>query len=229
MLGASLTREGCEFRVWAPNARKIVLQLATQGGREVAMERAEDGHFIVETSARAGDQYFYRVDAGKPVLDPVSRLLPRGVHGPSEIVDPATFAWTDAKWRGLPLKDYVIYELHVGTFTPQGTFDGVIEKLSYLKKLGVTVLEIMPVAAFPGARNWGYDGVSPYAVQASYGGPEGLRRLVDAAHLLASEPVSVQLRYLQTLTEIGIEKHTTLVFPVPVDILSEINKLSSKS
>jgi maltooligosyltrehalose trehalohydrolase len=146
------------------------------------MQYAGDHVFALQAFARPGDRYFYIVDQNKPIPDPVSRLLPEGVHGPTEIVDPETFAWSDEGWRGLPLRDYVIYELHIGTFTAEGTFDAAIGKLPYLKKLGITVIEIMPVAAFPGARNWGYDGVSPYAVQASYGGPEGLKRLVNAAH-----------------------------------------------
>ena len=148
------------------------------------MDREADGYFVQHAAANPGDKYFYIVDDNKPVPDPVSRLLPEGVHGPTEIVDPTRFSWTDEAWRGLPLKDYVIYELHIGTFTPQGTLDAAIEKLPYLKKLGITVVELMPLAAFPGTRNWGYDGVSPYAVQASYGGPDALRRLVDAAHAL---------------------------------------------
>jgi maltooligosyltrehalose trehalohydrolase len=183
MLGASLTSDGCMFRVWAPNARRMKLQLLNaQGTREHEMKRCGGDEFVLQTSARARDRYFYVVDENKPVPDPVSRLLPEGVHGPTEIVDPQSFAWSDSGWRGLRLKDYILYELHVGTFTPQGTFDGVISKLPYLKELGITVIELMPVAAFPGTRNWGYDGVSPYAVQASYGGPQGLKRLVDAAH-----------------------------------------------
>jgi maltooligosyltrehalose trehalohydrolase len=148
------------------------------------MQHEGDHHFALQAFAGAGDKYFYIVDQNKPVPDPVSRLLPEGVHGPTEIVDAERFSWTDAAWRGLPLRDYVIYELHAGTFTPEGTFDAAIGKLQYLKNLGVTVIEIMPVAAFPGTRNWGYDGVSPYAVQASYGGPDGLKRLVNAAHAI---------------------------------------------
>jgi maltooligosyltrehalose trehalohydrolase len=144
--------------------------------------RREGEYFILQTLAHAGDRYFYIVDDNHPVPDPVSRLLPEGVHGPTEIVDPQNYAWHDRGWRGLPLSAYIIYELHVGTFTPEGTFDAVIARLPYLKKLGVTAIEIMPVAAFPGTHNWGYDGVSMYAVQTSYGGPEGLKRLVDAAH-----------------------------------------------
>ncbi|HLJ29448.1 MAG TPA: malto-oligosyltrehalose trehalohydrolase [Candidatus Angelobacter sp.] len=187
MLGASLTKRGCEFRVWAPHAHQVKIRLLAGHEyffREFSMERTANGHFVLETSAHPGDKYFYVVDHHQPVPDPVSRLLPQGVHGPTEIIDPERFLWSDANWRGLPLKDYVIYEMHIGTFTAQGTFDSAIQRLPYLKKLGITVLEIMPVAAFPGVRNWGYDGVSPYAVQASYGGPDSLRRLVDAAHAL---------------------------------------------
>ena len=153
--------------------------------------------FVASIPASPGDRYWYVLDEGLAVPDPVSRFLPEGVQGPTEIIDPAQFRWSDPAWRGLELHDYVIYELHVGTFTPEGTFAGAIGKLDYLKQLGITTLEIMPVAAFPGTRDWGYDGVSLYAVQASYGGPpphrakggragdpgpEGLKRLVDAAH-----------------------------------------------
>jgi maltooligosyltrehalose trehalohydrolase len=130
----------------------------------------------------AGARYFYLFDDGRALPDPVSRFQPEGVHGPSEVVDPGKFDWTDADWRGIPLEDHLFYELHVGTFTPEGTFDGAIERLGDLKALGITAIELMPVAQFPGSRNWGYDGVDLYAVQNSYGGPEGLRRLVDAAH-----------------------------------------------
>src|SRR5213080_3909011 len=163
MQGASLNSEGCEFRLWAPNAEQVRLQLAAPGSRELLMERVDDGYFVLQAPARPGDRYFYVVDDKKAVPDPVSRLLPEGVHGPTEIVDPTKFHWSDTNWRGLPLNDYVIYELHIGTFTSAGTFDAAIEKFRYLKKLGVTVIEIMPVAAFPGSQNWGYDGVSPYA------------------------------------------------------------------
>ena len=185
MLGATLNGDLCEFRVWAPSAERVTLRLRTENGtRDWPMAYAEDGQFFLEAFAKPGDRYSYVVDDHKPVPDPVSRLLPEGVHGPTEIVDPHAFKWTDQGWRGLPLDDYIIYELHIGTFTPQGTFEAAIAKLPYLKKLGVTIIEIMPVAAFPGTRNWGYDGVSPYAVQESYGGPDALRRLVDAAHEL---------------------------------------------
>lgn len=183
MPGASLAGDSCDFRVWAPAANSVTLRLTTENGtQDLAMVAADDQHFTLQAFARAGDSYSYIVDQNKPVPDPVSRLLPQGVHGLTEIVDPESFTWTDTAWRGLPLRDYVIYELHVGTFTPEGTFAAATARLNYLKQLGVTVIEIMPVAAFPGAHNWGYDGVSLYAVQASYGGPEGLKRLVNAAH-----------------------------------------------
>ena len=184
MLGANLAGDSCDFRVWAPSAQTVTLRLINDQGTHDWPMQSSDGYFSLQAFARPGDKYFYIVDQNKPVPDPVSRLLPESVHGVTKIVDPEKFPWTDAAWRGLPLRDYVIYELHIGTFTPQGTFDAAIAKLPYLKNLGVTVIEIMPVAAFPGTRNWGYDGVSPYAVQASYGGPEGLKRLVDAAHAI---------------------------------------------
>ncbi len=132
-----------------------------------------------------GDRYRYRLHRGgeDPVdrADPASRWQPDGLHGPSAVDDPR-FAWTDAAWRGRPLRDQVLYELHVGTFTPEGTFDAIVPRLADLAELGVTTIELMPIWQFPGERNWGYDGVLPYAPQHSYGGPAGLRRLVDAAH-----------------------------------------------
>ncbi len=176
-LGATLTGERCSFRVWAPLRRSLTLRL----NRTNHAMRPEGEYFVADLPARAGDRYQYVVE-GLAVPDPVSRHLPEGVHGPTEIIDPGAFAWTDAGWRGVPLRDHIIYELHVGTFTPQGTFDAVIAKLPYLRQLGITVIEVMPVSAFPGARNWGYDGVSPYAVQTTYGGPEAFKRFIDAAH-----------------------------------------------
>jgi maltooligosyltrehalose trehalohydrolase len=181
MNGANLKNGACEFRVWAPRAKQLTLRFIGSG--DYTMEPEANGHFRYSAPAKAGDKYLYVVDRQKPVPDPVSRYLPEGVHGPTQIVDPDKFQWHDAGWRGLGLNDYVMYELHVGTFSQSGKFEGVIEKLEYLKhSLGVSVIELMPVAAFPGERNWGYDGVSPYAVQHSYGGPNGLKALVDAAH-----------------------------------------------
>ncbi len=152
------------------------------------MERAENGYFAWHGVATAGDRYFYSVDDGPPVPDPVSRFLPDGVHGPTEIVDPNSFAWGDESWRGLDFEKAILYELHPGTFTSEGDFEAIIGKLHYLRsELGITAIELMPVAAVPRdengkVRNWGYDGVSPYSVEASYGGPEGLKNLVNAAH-----------------------------------------------
>ncbi len=182
--GATIEGDRAAFRVWAPNAEGLTLRLQTRSGvQDVPMQR--DGEdFVANAPAVAGDRYSYVFPDGLAVPDPVSRFLPDGVHGPTEIVDPDAFRWSDTEWRGFELRDYVIYELHIGTFTPAGTFDSAIQKLDYLKQLGVTVVEIMPVAACPGARNWGYDGVSPYAVQSNYGGPEGLKRFVNAAHRL---------------------------------------------
>lgn len=179
-LGASLRGEQAQFRVWAPHANEVLVRITGKG--DFPLHKDEHGVFSANLPARAGDRYFYINDGGKPLPDPVSRFLPEGVHGPTEIVDPEAFRWTDHYWRGLDFRDYIYYELHVGTFTHEGTFDGVIAKLPYLKSLGITAIELMPVAANPGTRNWGYDAVSPYAVQANYGGPDGLRRLVDAAH-----------------------------------------------
>ena len=178
--GATLLDGEVAFRVWAPNAKRVTLRLVGEGDH--TMQRSADGAFAAVLPARAGDRYFYRVDDGQPVPDPVSRLLPEGVHGPTEIVDPNSFVWTDRNWGGVALRDAIIYELHVGTFTPAGTLDAAIERLPYLRELGVTLIELMPVAAFPGTRNWGYDGVSPYSVQNSYGGPGALKRFVNAAH-----------------------------------------------
>ena len=181
--GATLKGEHTEFRVWAPVPRAMILRLIRVGEepRDVVMRR--DGQdFVAEASASAGDRYAYILDGAQPVPDPVSRFLPDGVHGPTEVVDPTAFTWSDHAWRGFDLGDYIIYELHIGTFTPEGTFDSALAKLEYLKRLGVTVIEVMPVAACPGKRDWGYDGVSPYAVHESYGGPEAFKRFVDAAH-----------------------------------------------
>ncbi|HYH01081.1 MAG TPA: malto-oligosyltrehalose trehalohydrolase [Terriglobales bacterium] len=180
LYGATPREEQTEFRVWAPTAKRVDVQL--ESGALFHMYPEQEGNFQASAPVRAGERYFYVLDGGRPLPDPVSRLLPEGVHGPTQVVDPAGFRWSDAGWRGLDMPDYVIYELHVGTFTPEGTFDAAIGKLDYLKALGITVVEVMPVAATPGCRNWGYDGVAPYAVQACYGGPDGLKRFVDAAH-----------------------------------------------
>jgi maltooligosyltrehalose trehalohydrolase len=178
-----LSGGGVEFRVWAPRASSMAVRI--EGAREPLspMTRGDDGVFEARVpSARAGDDYFYVIDGDRARPDPVSRWQPRGVHGPSRVVDPRTFASRDIAFRAPELRDLVIYELHVGTFTPEGTFDAAARKLRYLRELGVNAIELMPVAEFPGGRNWGYDGVYPYAPQSTYGGPEGLSRLVAACH-----------------------------------------------
>jgi maltooligosyltrehalose trehalohydrolase len=152
---------------------------------ELPMRRGSDGVHVAQAApgvAPVGSHYAFVSPELGARPDPVSRWQPNGVHGPSRIVDPTAFRWSDAGWRGVARSDLVIYELHVGTFSPEGTFEGVTRRLPYLRDLGVTALELMPVAAFPGARNWGYDGVDLYAPHDAYGGPEGLRRLVDACH-----------------------------------------------
>jgi maltooligosyltrehalose trehalohydrolase len=174
---------GVRFAVWAPRARRVAVRLVSGEPREQLLEPVGGGvHVGVVAGAGPGADYGYRLDGGAERPDPVSRHQPAGVHGPSRVVDPDAFAWSDAAWRGVERPDLVIQELHVGTFSEAGTFDGAIEHLAALRDLGLTAIELMPVAQFPGARNWGYDGVHPYAPQNSYGGPEGLRRLVDAAH-----------------------------------------------
>jgi maltooligosyltrehalose trehalohydrolase len=180
--GAQVDGDGTRFSVWAPNAKRVEVVL-DGGGRAVALDARDDGVFDGRVAGvKAGDDYRFRLDGGEPRPDPVSRWQPEGVHGPSRVVDPKAFRWSDGQWKGLEMADYVIYELHVGTFTEAGTCDAIIERLAELKALGLTAIEIMPVAEFPGARNWGYDGVSLYAPHSAYGGPEGLRRLVNAAH-----------------------------------------------
>lgn len=182
-LGATYLGEGvCRFDVWAPLAQRIELHLVEPVERLVPMEQAERGyHTAVAHQVEAGSLYYFRIQGGSDRPDPASRLQPRGVHGPSQVVSP-DFGWDDASWRGLPIDCYVIYEAHVGTMTPEGTLDAIACRLDELRDLGITAIELMPVAQFPGKRNWGYDGVYPFAVQQSYGGPEALKRLVDGCH-----------------------------------------------
>ena len=169
------------FRVWAPRARQVEVDA---GGERVALSPVGDRgwHEAEVAGAGPGTDYRYLLDGGEPLPDPRSPFQPQGVHGPSRLVDHAAFAWTDARWRGAHLPSAVVYELHVGTFTPEGTFDAVIGKLDHLVELGIDVLEMISVAKFPGRRGWGYDGVDLYAPHHHYGGPEGLKRLVDACH-----------------------------------------------
>jgi maltooligosyltrehalose trehalohydrolase len=182
-LGACyLGNNHCRFRVWASKRKRVDLHLVAPHDRLVPMTPNHLGYFEATLDdVPPGTRYLYRLDDEVERPDPASRSQPTTVHEASEVVDPA-HDWTDQDWHGVPLDKYVIYELHVGTFTPEGTFDAVIPYLRYLADLGVTAVEIMPVAQFAGARGWGYDGVYPFAPQNSYGGPAGLKRLVDACH-----------------------------------------------
>jgi maltooligosyltrehalose trehalohydrolase len=169
---------GTTFRVWAPFAEACDLEL---NGARAGLEPLGGGWFGAVREAAPGDRYGFALDGGEVLPDPASGWQPDGVHERSAVVQ-AGHGWSDAGWRGMPLEQLVLYELHVGTFTPEGTFDAAIPRLPELAELGVTAIELLPVAEFPGGRNWGYDGVFPYAAQSTYGGPEGLMRLVDAAH-----------------------------------------------
>jgi maltooligosyltrehalose trehalohydrolase len=169
-----------EFRVWAPRARSVDLDLA---GKPRALAKRDDGWWTLDVpEAKAGTDYAFRVDDSEPLPDPRSPWQPEGVHGPSRTVDHSAFKWTDREWRGMHLPSGVLYELHIGTFSTEGTFDGAIKRLDHLVDLGVTAVEVLPVAEFSGDRNWGYDGVDLYAPHHSYGGPAGFKRFVDACH-----------------------------------------------
>jgi maltooligosyltrehalose trehalohydrolase len=175
---------GTVFRLWAPSAKEVALELDPQGApSEHAMQASPDGwHEVRVAGVRAGTRYQFAVDDGKPVPDPASCYNPLDVHGPSEVVDPERYAWRDAAWRGRPWHEAVVYELHIGAFTPEGTYTAAIDKLAGLAALGITAIELMPLADMPGTRNWGYDGVLPYAPDAAYGTPDELRALIDHAH-----------------------------------------------
>jgi maltooligosyltrehalose trehalohydrolase len=183
-LGALPVAGGVRFRVWAPTASRVdVVVYGPDAERLHPLEPEEGGyHCATVPGLSGGARYRYRLEGGECYPDPASRSQPDGVHGPSEVVDPNAFRWTDSAWSGRDLEELVIYELHVGAFTPQGTFDAAAERLPEVAELGVTAIELMPVANFPGERNWGYDGVNLYAPATAYGGPEGLKRLVDVAH-----------------------------------------------
>lgn len=181
--GAALQPGGtCKFSVWAPFRKQMTLSVLQPQQATYVMERDDHGYWHVEVdNVQAGTRYKYIPDHESPLPDPASRSQPEGVHGPSEVID-TSFEWTDHSWEGLDLKELIIYEIHTGTFSPTHDFQGIIDKLAYLRSLGITAIEIMPVSQFPGSRNWGYDGVYPFAVQHSYGGVNGLKALVNAAH-----------------------------------------------
>jgi maltooligosyltrehalose trehalohydrolase len=182
-LGANRLADGrWEFLLWAPNARSVSLHLL-HSGELLTMAPLSRGYFrrTVE-NLEPGTRYFFQLDGARELPDPASRFQPEGIHGPSEVVDLNQFHWTDQNWQGRTLERSIFYEIHVGTYTAQGTFDALIPHIPELVELGITTVELMPVAQFPGSRNWGYDGVYPFAPQNSYGGPEPLQRFVNAAH-----------------------------------------------
>ncbi len=182
--GANRLADGSwEFLVWAPNVRSVGLHLLRGGGEQLEMSPLTHGYFhrTVENLA-PGTRYLFQPDGDRNLPDPASRFQPEGVHGPSEVVDVDRFQWTDHNWQGRTLERSVFYELHVGTYTAEGTFDALIPRIPELVELGITTVELMPIAQFPGSRNWGYDGVYPFAPQNSYGRPESLQRFVNAAH-----------------------------------------------
>lgn len=183
-LGATVERDAVRFRCWAPE-RTLVEVLLEEGRSGYPLKRDQQGYWSRRVQgARAGMTYRYRLDGGEAYPDPCSRFQPTGPHGPSLIVDPGAYRWQDEGWQGVTMRGQVIYELHVGTFTPEGTFDAAVAQLNVLKDLGITVVEVMPVGEFPGRWNWGYDGVGLYAPAHVYGDAEALKRFVDAAHRL---------------------------------------------
>ena len=181
--GATFAQEGTRFGLWAPAAPRVGLVLGRDAAREIPMRSEGDGWHSVSVEGLApGTAYAYRVDDGDPVPDPASRSQPWDAKGPSAIVDPRGFEWSDEAWRGRPWHEAVVYELHLGTLTPAGTYRAAIEKLDHVARLGATAIELMPLAEFAGARGWGYDGVLPFAPESAYGPPEDLKRLVQEAH-----------------------------------------------
>ena len=172
-----------EFKVWAPRARERVEVVLPEDGRRLPMERGERGWWVASVEdASSGTDYLFAIDGGAPRPDPRSMFQPAGIDGPSRIVDHGAFSWSDDGWHGVPIASVVLYEMHVGTFTPEGTFDSAIERLDHLVELGVNAVELLPVVEFSGNRGWGYDGVDLFAPHHAYGGPDGLKRLVDACH-----------------------------------------------
>lgn len=184
--GATVTRNGVRFAVWAPNAARLDVQIETGSAGETAfhpLALGQDGRFAGEVAGiGAGTRYRFRLHGEHSYPDPYARFQPEGVHGPSEVINPAAFVWTDDAWPGLEADDLVIYECHTGTMTPEGTFLGLIGQLPELKRLGINAIELMPVATCPGRWNWGYDGVNLFAPSPNYGRPDDLRHFVDAAH-----------------------------------------------
>jgi maltooligosyltrehalose trehalohydrolase len=174
---------GVHFRIWAPKRQRVEV-VVEPGGRLVLDREGEEGYcsgFVAE--AAAGSRYYFLLDGGDyRYPDPASRFQPEGVHGPSEVIDPSAYSWKDAGWKGISLKGQVLSEIHLGTFTPEGTYAAAAEKLSLLKEVGITAVEVMPVAEYAGSYGWGYDGVQLYAPTRNHGTPDDFRRFVDVAH-----------------------------------------------
>ncbi len=183
-LGANVHDSGITFKVWAPWADRVsVRMMSSREKADLPLAKDDRGYFTGSAAgASPGERYFYVLHGRNLCPDPASRFQPEGVHGPSQIIDPAEFSWQDDAWQGIPLADFIIYELHTGAFTREGTFGAIIPHLAYLADLGITALELMPLSQFPGSRNWGYDGVYPFAPQNTYGGPGELKRLINEAH-----------------------------------------------
>jgi maltooligosyltrehalose trehalohydrolase len=182
-IGINFNQGKASIRIWSPKAKEVAVVLTDTGASIPLQQDGELGYWETETDqVKEGTLYKLSIDGETVIPDPASIAQPQGVHGPSQALDLASFEWTDQDWNNHPLDKYLLYELHTGTFTPEGTFVGMGQKLDYLKELGVNAIEIMPVAQFPGSRNWGYDGVYPFAVQHSYGGAKGLQQLVDLCH-----------------------------------------------
>lgn len=183
-VGATYLGDGrCQFMVWAPLLDQVAVKISSSPNQSHILQQDSDGYWqVIVEGVQPGDRYLYLLNNEKERPDPASYLQPDGVHSASQIIAHQSFPWTDHRWLGVALDNMIIYELHVGTFTSEGTFAAIIPRLARLKELGITAIELMPVAQFPGNRNWGYDGVYPYAVQNSYGGPDGLKALVNACH-----------------------------------------------
>lgn len=172
-----------EFVVWAPLLSSVQLHLLSPTSRIIPLEKDEQGYFSCSMEGlQDGYCYYFQTRQGIDRADPASHFQPKGVFGPSCLVNHTSFTWEDTAWKGQSFDQMIFYEIHVGTFTPEGTFDSAISKLDYLCDLGITAIELMPIAQFPGTRNWGYDGVFPFAVQNSYGGPHGLKKFVNECH-----------------------------------------------
>ena len=181
--GVELQKDGVHARVWAPACERVDVVLERRGGQTIVpLEREAGGYFAGAVTAAPGDRYWFRLDGERLRADPYSRCQPDGPHGPSQIIDPTAFPWTDGAWRGIGRDGHVAYEMHVGTFTPEGTWAAARAQLPELARLGISIIEMMPVAEFPGQFGWGYDGVNLYAPTRIYGTPDDLRAFVDAAH-----------------------------------------------